>query len=276
MKLHVTLTLILSLFITSLLAQEIRGVATYKTDRKIDLQIDSTQFNDDMRNQMIAQLKKQFQREYTLNFNSTESVYSEVAKLDAPAPAASTGGINIVVAGNTDVLYRNVAKNIMVRESEIMGKPFLIKDALEPLEWKLEKETKTIGQYTCMKATFTEEVTDVMYSSESDTISEVKKLRTTTAWYTLDIPVNHGPSEFWGLPGLVLEINDGEQSILCSKIVLNPEKAIKITAPKTGKVVSREEFEAIQEKKMKEMNERFKSDGRREGDRNVMKIRIGG
>ena len=276
MKIQVTLTLILSLFITSLFAQEFRGVATYKTDRKVDLQLDSASMvNSEMHAQIEAQLRKQFQREYTLNFNTTESVYTEVEKLDAPAPAAS-GGINIVIAGNTDILYRNTAENKMVRETEIMSKPFLIKDAPEKREWELTKETKSIGQYTCFKATSTEEVEEQRFSSEVDTVTTVTRLVTTTAWYTLDVPVQHGPGEYWGLPGLIMEISDDNQTILCSKIVLNPEKADEIVAPKKGKVVSRDEFREIQDKKMKEMQEQFESSGRRGEEGNRMMIRIGG
>jgi GLPGLI family protein len=276
MKIQVTLTLLLSLFITSLFAQEFRGVATYKTDRKVNLSLDSTSMMDsEMHKQIEAQLRKQFQREYTLNFNATESVYTEVEKLDAPAPAAS-GGVNIIIAGNTDILYRNTKENKMVRETEIMSKPFLIKDEPEKREWELTKETKSIGAYTCFKATSTEEVEEQMFSSEADSVTTVTRLVTTTAWYTLDIPVQHGPDNYWGLPGLIMEISDDDQTILCSKIVLNPEKADEIVAPKKGKVVSRDEFRAIQDKKMKEMQEQFESSGRRGEDGNRMMIRIGG
>jgi GLPGLI family protein len=51
---------------------------------------------------------------------------------------------------------------------------------------------------------------------------EMPKDVTITAWYTPEIPVNQGPENYWGLPGLILEINDGKTVILCSKIVLNP------------------------------------------------------
>ena len=40
--------------------------------------------------------------------------------------------------------------------------------------------------------------------------------------------------------------------------------------------MTNEEFEAIQEKKMKEMQEQFESNGRRNGDGHRMQIRIGG
>ncbi len=275
MKVPITLSLILSLWVTSLFAQEFRGIATYKTDRKFDLAMDSSQVNSEMQKQLAAKLKQQFQREYTLNFNQHESLYTEVEKLEGPAPA-SAGGINIVLSGNTDVIYRNVTTDSYLRETELMGKEFLIEDKPEKLDWKLEKDTKNIGNYTCFKATFSEDVTDQIFDSTTDSLVSTTRTRVTTAWYTLDIPVKHGPSEFWGLPGLILEINDGEQTILCSKIVLNPEKASEIAIPNTGKVVSRKEFEQIREKKMKEMQEQFSNDSRRGGEGNVFKIRIGG
>ena len=77
-----------------------------------------------------------------------------------------------------------------------------------------------------------------------------------------------------GLPGLILEVNDGNESILCSKIVINPKNDINVEEPKKGKKVNQEEFEAIMEKKMTEMDEQFNSNRRDDGNR--MEIRIGG
>ncbi|NND88570.1 MAG: GLPGLI family protein [Flavobacteriaceae bacterium] len=156
-----------------------------------------------------------------------------------------------------------------------MGKPFLIVDHLEKPTWELSKETKNIGQYTCFKATFSRPVTNQIFDSESDSLVEVIEDRLVTAWYTIDIPLAHGPSEYWGLPGLILEISDGKSTILCSKVVLNPEKGIAIEAPKKGKRVSQIEFDQIQEEKTQEMMERFQSSNRRD-DNNKVKIRIGG
>ena len=264
--------LLLSSFI-GVVAQNFTGVATYKTDRKVDLQMDSTEVNSEMQKQLQAQLRKQFQKEYTLQFNASESLYQEVETLDAPKPQG--GGVMMVVSGNSDILYRNTKDNNFVNQTEIMSKPFLIKDILEKSDWSLEKETKNIGNYTCFKATKTEEITEQTFNSVNDSLIDVKKERTTTVWYTLDIPVVHGPGEFWGLPGLILEVNDGDQSILCSKIVLNPEKAVQISAPTSGKEVNQAEYDEIQDKKMKEMQEQF-HDGNRRGEGHRMQIRIGG
>jgi GLPGLI family protein len=97
---------------------------------------------------------------------------------------------------------------------------------------------------------------------------------TLTAWYTPQIPVKHGPSKYGGLPGLILEVSEGRETILCSKIVLNPKGDVNVKAPSKGKKVNQAEFDAIAEKKMKEMDERFKNNRREDG--NEIEIRIGG
>jgi GLPGLI family protein len=65
---------------------------------------------------------------------------------------------------------------------------------------------------------------------------EMPKDVTITAWYTPEIPESR--SKLLGLPGLILEINDGKTVILCSKIVLNPKEKTVIKAPVKGKVIS--------------------------------------
>tara|TARA_R100000935_G_scaffold38680_1_gene59993 strand:+ start:102429 stop:103295 length:867 start_codon:yes stop_codon:yes gene_type:complete len=275
MKTTLLLTFALFSIVNICLAQKFEGIATYKTDRKVDLDMEGDGMSDAMRDQIAAQLRKQFQKEYTLTFNRNESIYEEVESLNAPAPQAS-GGISIMISGGSDILYRNVTNNEYVNKTEISGKEFLIKDTLEIPEWTFEKETRNIGNYTCFKATRSREVTEKQMTNESDSVVEVTKLITTTAWYTLDIPVQHGPGEFWGLPGLILQLEEGDLTILCSKIVLNPEKGAAIEAPEKGKKVTQAAFDEIQEKKNKEMMERFQSDGRKKGDGNSFRIKIGG
>jgi GLPGLI family protein len=153
---------------------------------------------------------------------------------------------------------------------------------LEIPEWKLEKDTKNIGEYTCFKATFKRMV--MMSSSMSISINSEKEEekepeqkeveQTVTAWYTLQIPVSHGPGNYSGLPGLILEVSDGRETILCSKIVLNPKDRVTIKEPTKGKEVTQARYDEIMEKKMKEMNERMNSNRRNDG--NSIEIRIGG
>jgi GLPGLI family protein len=269
--------------VSSVFAQDITGIATYKSQRKMDIKLDSTQFNDEMQAQMKAMLQKQFEKEYTLKFTRDESLYKEVESLDGPNVMGGNG-VQVMVASSSgsDVLYKNVAENRFVNQNELFGKQFLIEDALEEPEWKLEKETKNIGEYTCFRATYTRTVTmrNMVSSSDSDkkdgsSTEETSEEITVTAWYTPQIPVKHGPGQYSGLPGLILEINDGSETILCSRIVLNPNEDLNIKAPTGGKKVDQAEFDEIMDKKMKEMEERYKDDGRKK-DGNNFHIEIRG
>jgi GLPGLI family protein len=75
------------------------------------------------------------------------------------------------------------------------------------------------------------------------------------AWYTPQIPVSHGPLEYWGLPGLILEVSAGNTTMLCSKITLNPEQKIKIEAPSKGKEITKKEYKKTIISKMQEFRD---------------------
>ena len=100
--------------------------------------------------------------------------------------------------------------------------------------------------------------------AEADTTATSSKEEVIIAWYTPQIPVSQGPDEYWGLPGLILEVSAGRTVILCNKIVINPKEGLAIEKPKKGDEVSREEYQEIVVEKTKEMAERF-GNGRRRG-----------
>ncbi len=274
-------TFLLALFMaTCSFAQQIEGIATYKSQRKFDVELDSTA-TDAMKEQIMAMLKKQSQKEFTLEFNGKESLYKQEIQLDDNNTFES-GGMKIVVAGSggNDALYKNLAEDRYVNQNEMFGKQFLIKDALEKRDWEMTKETKNIGEYTCFKATYKDTRTVLIAESDSETgestDSKSEQEVLVTAWYTPQIPVQHGPANYGGLPGLILEVNDGTESILCSKIVLNPDNGVSIKEPSKGKEVTNAEYREIMEAKMKEMNEQFQGDGRKNGGSNSFSIKIGG
>ena len=273
MNLKWVLIVIIFAFAKPITAQDFQGVATYKSRRQIDITMDSTQMNDAMQKQIQEQLKKQFQKEFTLQFNRNESVYKENAKLDAPS-VGSSSGVQIKVSSSNSVLYKNTSMGIFTKQDELFGKIFLIQDSLPKPNWKLEKDQKSIGDYTCYKATLTREVKEKQWGTASDSIAETTHEKTVTVWYTPQIPVTNGPQEYWGLPGLILEVQDDKLSILCSSIVLNPNEKIDIEAPDKGKVIDQESFNTLQEEKMQEWMER--NSNNRKGDGKQITIKIGG
>lgn len=261
---NTNIKIIFLLFFTtySLIAQDFQGIATYKTQRKLDIKIDSTQAGG-MQDEIMAMLKKQFEKTYILTFDKEESLYKEEESLAPP----SVGGSMVFISnmGGSGELYKNIKAQRYVQQSDLLGKMFLIQDSLKTNAWKLQGEPKNIGTYTCFKATLEREV-------ESDLDDGSKEMQTVTAWYTPQIPVSNGPEQFQGLPGLILELSYDSQTILCSKISLNPSKPIKIKEPTGGDSVSQSEFDAIMDKKMKEMESQY---GRDDEDGNSFKIEIG-
>ena len=77
---------------------------------------------------------------------------------------------------------------------------------------------------------------------------------------------------YWGLPSLILEVNDGKTVILCSKVVLNPKVKTEIKASTKGKVTTQKKFDETVLKKMEEFREM--NQGR--GENGGMRMRIGG
>ena len=270
----------MALITSSVMAQEFQGVATYKSQRQMDIKLDSTQVSSEMHQQMIAMMKKQFEKTYLLTFNKEESLYKQDEELESP----QAGGMQIVMVdtNGSDIMYKNAKDGSFTNQNEVFGKVFLVEDQLEKRDWVLTNETKNIGEYTCYKATYTREQPVVRSfisvngdndpDEDEDEEPEMEEI-TVTAWYTPQIPINTGPARYQGLPGLILEVQDGALSLLCSKIVLNTKDKFDISKPTKGKKVNQAEFDKIVEKKMKEMEERYNSDRR---DGHNVEIRIGG
>jgi GLPGLI family protein len=243
--------------------KDFQGKATYISKSKMDLGRWGARMSEAQKKQIAVRLKNRLEKEFTLVFNKEESLFNEEEQLDAISGATDSWGKNFAAGEN----YKNVKTNTQIQQQEFYGKKFLVKDQLQPMEWTLGKETKKIGNYTCFKATTFIATDDLLWYSFSwgrmrsndstkdettennETAVEVTQVE---AWYTPQIPVRHGPSEYWGLPGLILEVSAGDTTMLCSKLVLNPEETIVIEAPKKGTIVAKNEYQDLIQKKMAE------------------------
>ncbi|MDT0293399.1 GLPGLI family protein [Mesonia ostreae] len=254
-------------------AQEIAGIATYKTKTTVDLNAVSGQkLTEQMKQLIMEQMKPMLEKTYTLTFTKDESLYEEEESL-SPEGSFMTMMGGMFSQGDT---YMNTAKDLFAQENELMGKKFLIKDTLGSFKWKLEKESKMIGKYAAFKATAVK-ADEGMWKKATKRAKEwrekngekidsaaIKKqdeilegMQNVTVWYTPQIPVKHGPDSYHGLPGLILEVNVGATTILCSKVVLNPKEEINLEMPDSGEEVTRKEFAKITEEKSQEMMDRY-------------------
>ena len=277
-------TIIFTLFIfsTSVFSQDFQGKAYYISKTNPDLDSwGGQQMSEAQKKQIMDRMRSMFEKTYILTFDKQASIFKEEEVLEAPGQRGFGMWGNSFTAGPQ---YKNVKSQQFVQDQEFFGRQFLITDSLRKLDWKLGSETKQIGQYLCMKATATKTVDEFDWrsmrrrdrrkenketktdstktTSVSDEI-EVPKTVEVTAWYTPQIPVNQGPGEYWGLPGLILEVNADRTTILCNKITLNPQQKIEIQAPDKGKVISRSDYNATVKKKMEEMREMYRGRGNR-------------
>jgi GLPGLI family protein len=236
---------------------EFQGKAYYMSKSTMSLGNFGARFSEAQKKQIMARLKGRLEKKFILTFNKQESMFVEEEKLDAVSGATDSWGKNFAQGDQ----YKNVKDNMQIQNQEFYGKNFLVKDNLQPIKWNMLGETKKIGNYICYKATATIPTNQLTwYSFSWDRISnnskdKETKMTTVEAWYTPQIPVSHGPSEYWGLPGLILEVSAGDTTLLCYELVLNPKEKTKIKAPKKGKVVTKNEYQSIITKKMKEFRE---------------------
>jgi GLPGLI family protein len=270
------------LFVFTINAQNFTGKAIYRTSTKSTLKFGKNQdgVTDKMQEELKKQLQKMNQKTFILEFDRKTSTYKEEVSL--ASPKSKIGGAGVFVSslggsGNKSIYYKDIIEKRFVNQTEIQGKRFLVKDKLLEINWELSSETKNIGTYTCYKATYSKEVDKVEISiKDGETIKDKsKETMVTTAWYTPQVPVSNGPGNYQGLPGLILEVNDGKKTIVCAEIILNSSQKSKIEEPKKGKVVSQKKYTKIQKQKRDEMMEKFK--GRNGFDMgNGINIKIGG
>jgi GLPGLI family protein len=137
--------------------------------------------------------------EYCMYFNNTQSY---VFNQTMPAKGGLTWvneNNGIYKRGDPDgmPLYKNITENLS--EQKVVLGTFnnfcILQDTLPKIKWKMWPEYKTIAKYQVQKATG-------FYGG-----------RIYDVWFTMDIPVSHGPFRLHGLPGLILEANSRDNKI---------------------------------------------------------------
>ena len=183
---------------------------------------------------------------FSLIVDKSESKYEVLPKIDN----AQQQIIGITMSADENPVYKNTESETYIEEAKIENKTFLIKDLLPKIDWKITKETKEIAGFPVLKATAT-------LADEKKTVI--------TAWYSPKLNYKTGPDKFWGLPGLILEIEtqinfeDGSKEGIkytASKIeVLKSSEKIKI--PTEGKKVTQEEFSKITKEHLQKLMEMY-------------------
>ena len=270
-------TILLTLATFSLFSQSnFNGKAIYMSKTSMDMsRVDK--MPEQRKKQMMARFKSFLEKTYTLSFNKTTSSFKEDVVLEGPGASGPSWGRS----NGQGSIYKSLTDKKMIEDVEQFSKRFLVTETMEPLAWELGIETKKIGNYTCYKATLVKEDTKIDWgsmfsrrgndqkkdSTKTKAAEPEKKLLNVTAWYTPQIPVSAGPDVYWGLPGLILELNAGRTTMLCTEVSISANEVLEIKEPTKGEKVSREEYTVIVKRKTEELKERFQGNGRRGRER---------
>jgi len=142
-----------------------------------------------------------------------------------------------IMIGYDNSYYTNYQSGIYTKYFSAYGEKFKMETLINSFNWKLSKETKTIGNLKCFKAVTTYKV--------------VNKLREHTveavAWYAPSLQYNFGPKGFSGLPGLIIELKDDKVTYKVDNLEFKESKLQAKKIPK-GKLVTQAELDEHGEK----------------------------
>ncbi len=183
--------------------------------------------------QMMKTILSQNKAKYLLRFNKNASIFKGVESLSIEENKMNYAKI---MAGN-GIFYTDKNADKILNQMEAYGQLFLV--SIPKPQWVITQETKKIDSYWCYKAT-----TEREYENKTGNIT-----RKIIAWFSPEIPINYGPKDFYGLPGLILELEIAKGSLFrATNINITPAKEITIKKPTRGKKLSLQEFEATSKK----------------------------
>lgn len=160
----------------------------------------------------------------------------EEAAASAAMPTRVAAGIPMAVVkgmGFSDEEYLQQLNEYKYITTASLGtQHYMIESPLPKIDWKISAdETRTIGGYTCQKATGD-------YAG-----------RTYTAWFAPDLPFRNGPWKLSGLPGLIMEARDSKNEVMFLFKEIYKEAVDETTASSRTKAIKVSEEAYLRAKK---------------------------
>jgi GLPGLI family protein len=157
---------------------------------------------------------------YQLLFSENESKFTEIAEV-------SEYGYNR--RPSEYMIYRDFKNEKRVEIEDISARQYMIMDSLTSYSWKILNKIKEVNGQLCMMAT------------TQDTVRNQKIV----AWFANNIPSSAGPERYFGLPGLIMEldIDDGAVIITAINVEMKPvAEELKLPKKSKGKKITGIEY----------------------------------
>jgi len=145
--------------------------------------------------QKLAEMEKAFEAAskvpsiHILTMNKEEASFLLEERIENEQPKEK--GSSTVKFRACNDMYLNYNEKYTLGEMMLANKNYVIKSPLKTIDWQFTSEQKEVLGYTVRKAT-------AVY----DSITKVE------AWFAPKFLYKNGPSQYWGLPGMILELEE--------------------------------------------------------------------
>lgn len=183
----------------------------YHTTSVLNLDLHS---ETNMSDRQIETIQKEFDRIFNHHFTLSLDKGRSSFLIDKEHRVLSLVDLGVsLILGKFDFgpVYKNMKDSTFVMHPTLGGDSYTIHDSLVPFNWQLIDSTKIIKGYSCKLAKIEVEAGDnpvmnVRYNLDK---SKNRLEGEVYAWYTEALPISNGPDVYWGLPGMILEVDEG-------------------------------------------------------------------
>ena len=170
-----------------------------------------------IRDMVVSKIRKE-KKTYTMYVADQKYLFSKTNSQENPK--------NMLIGG-TNSIYIDMEKDSIISEKTIVDQKYIIKDVAITPRWKMTDESKVINGKQCKKAI-------------------ARGPLKIEAWYTAEIPFGYGPLGYYGLPGLIVEL-DTPTEVFSLKSFEYLLTAPELNPSTKGLLVSDAEFDKLQD-----------------------------
>ena len=231
--------IILTLFITMIISNfSMAQSYTVEYEERANIENQLKHVTDpETRKRVSAHLSKS--TTFYLHFANGESLYiqeNEIDKKNEDLKIDKELTKKIEIGKNGGGIYKNFKTKEYLHEADVLGKQLLVVDKLEKINWLFIDEEKTIGSFKCKKA-------QAKINNEE-----------VIAWYSDEMAIQDGPKDFYGLPGLIIELIAEKKTYHAININQTKNK-LEIKKPTKGTKVTKQEYLKIVDEKITELKQ---------------------
>ncbi len=200
-----------------------------------------TKGKGEFREKLVKNLTTNFEElELILSFNKETSFYTikELPLKNDGSSSNSFFAFAMKMAYTGDFSRKIGDKGSYFSPTENKDSDFVV--YYPDLNWELKNETKIIAGHLCYKATGTREVVN----------ANGKFFDLIEAWFSTNIPLPFGPLNYGGLPGEILEIDDGISKYVAIKTEPNRQIDQTIGFLEKDKIINIDEYNNLQRERM--------------------------